>query len=182
MDRSGHVLVMWWALFVIVQCVLVVLCGLGSSTSSAMPMTTSALLYVPWCTLWASLLALAARVSCGAPLSTPSQSREGQSVAMALCGWLPWRCLHGARQATTTSSRHVDATPLHVAPVPVRTAHDAPLSAPPRHHADESVAEALSGWRLWRCFRGARQATTVPARFVDTLQLSSSPLGPLPAT
>ena len=105
MNRSGHVLVTWWALFIIMQCVLVVLCDLSSSTSPAAPVTLSVLSYVQWCMLWSSLLAFATHISRGAPLDEPSQHHEGKSVAVALSGWLPWRCFRDARRATTMPVR-----------------------------------------------------------------------------
>ena len=175
MDRSGHVLVVWWALFVVVHCVLAMLCCIGSLARATMLMAPSALHYVPWCMLWSSLLTLATCASCGTPPSAPPQRREGHSVMMALCAWLPWRCFHGARQAAATSSRHDDVTPLHVASVPARAARDAPLSAPPRRRADESVQAALSGWRPLRCLHGTRRAATTSRHHGDTTPLHVAP-------
>ena len=134
MNRSGHVLVMWWALFIIMQRVLIVLCDLSSSTSPAAPVTPSVLSYVQWCMLWSSLLAFTTHISRGAPLDEPSQHHVGKSVTVALSGWLPWRWFRDARRATTVQVRHVDAAPLRVTPVPVRTGGGA-RAAPGRHGA-----------------------------------------------
>ena len=110
MDRSGYVLVVWWALFVVVHCVLAMLCCIGSLARATMLMAPSALHYVPWCMLWSSLLTLATCASCGTPPSATPQRREGHSVMMALCAWLPWLRFHGARQGSVAMAA------MHIVP------------------------------------------------------------------